>query len=261
MDFNKEIYTAHINDIEKVNEMKKLLDKIFIVIRNHSTLSTDFYDPYEIYLAKSILNRFDDINYHEVGGLQDSERKIMMLYPNYYEKKDIEDEISFLRLSGSLENLKHKDYLGSILGLGINRSKVGDILIHKDYTDVVVKKEISEYIIFNLEKIGKQKVSVLEIQENDLIPVDLEYKEINLTVSSLRLDTIISSIYNISRQESAKLINSEAVKVNFEKIDKTYREVNENDLISTRSYGRAIFESIDGLSRKGKFRITVRLLI
>jgi len=261
MKFDKEIYIAHIKDIDKLNEMKKLLDKIFNVVKNHIIISTDFYDPYERYLVKSILNRFEEIKYFEIGGLQDSERKIFMIFPNYYEVRDIVTEIAFIRIKGNLDGLKHKDFLGSILGLGIKRTKIGDILQHDKYADIAVKSEIKEFIIYNLEKIGRTNVLRTEIDVEDLIAVELEYESLNITVSSLRLDTIVCAIYNLSRQESAKLINSEAVKVNFEITDKMYRALNENDLISTKGYGRAIVESINGISKKGKFRITVKILV
>ncbi len=84
----------------------------------------------------------------------------------------------------------------------------------------------------------------------------MEYKDICVTVPSLRLDAIISSCWNLSRQYSQKLIKSDKVKVNWEPIDKASKEVSKGgDLISTRGYGRFILYSIDGISRKGRIKL------
>ena len=80
---DKEVYTSHIKDGEKIIKMRRILDKIDIVINRHLTQTTDFLDPYEVRLGESILNRFADINYIQYGGYSNSERKIIIIFPNY----------------------------------------------------------------------------------------------------------------------------------------------------------------------------------
>ena len=72
MRINKDEYTSHIREPEKLLEMRKIIDKIEIVLNNYMIEATDFLDPYERYLAKSILNRFEEISYIEFGGLINS---------------------------------------------------------------------------------------------------------------------------------------------------------------------------------------------
>lgn len=81
MKINRDIYTAHIKDKEKVLDMRKVIDKIEIVINNHVTEATDFFDPYERYLAKSILNRFMEIDYLEAGGVPLLKEKSWLFFP------------------------------------------------------------------------------------------------------------------------------------------------------------------------------------
>lgn len=261
MRIDKEKYVNHIQDNSRLIEMRQILDKIEIVMNNHIVESTDFLDPYSRLLAKSILNRFGEIGYLEQGGMEDLERQIITIYPDYYylENKDL--NIMALRLRGNIENLCHKDFLGSILGLGINRSKIGDILLHKDYVDIIVKKEIGDFIIFNLERVGNNKVSVEEIDLVDLSPAKSPYKEIQKTLSSYRLDVYISGTYNLSRQESTSLIKCGNVKVNWEPIDRVAKELEVGDVISIKGYGRSIFHSIEGLSKKGRIKSIIRILI
>lgn len=248
-------------DKDKLIDMKKIIDKIEIVLNNHIDESTDFLDPYERNLAKSILNRFADINYKENGGIKEAERKIINIFPNYLESSLVNDKIIGLRITGDLQGLSHKDYLGGILSLGIKRSKIGDILLQDEYTDFIIKEELSDFLIFNLEKIGNKNVSIKKISLDKLLPVKHKYKEINRVLSSNRLDSYISSCYNLSRKDSNSIIKSGKVKVNWENIEKASKEVEEGDIISVPAYGRSIFQSIEGITKKDNVKIIIRILI
>lgn len=261
MKINREAYTAHIKDKDKVLDMRKVIDKIEIVINNHVTEVTDFFDPYERLLAKSILNRFMEVNYLEQGGISLAERKVMVIYPSYFDSSIIPGYLTFFRIKGHLEGLTHKDYLGAILGLGIKRSKVGDILVHDDYTDIILKEEISGFVLLNLEKIGNRKISITEVYSDLLKAPETSYKEVKKTLSSYRLDVYISAVYNLSRQESLDLIKAGYVKVNWEPIDKNSKELIEGDIVSVRGYGRSILHSVEGLSKKGKIKATILIIL
>lgn len=240
--------------------MRRIIDKIEIVLDSHKIESTDFYNPYERKLARSILNRFLEIDYWEVGGLKDAERKAFLIYPDYYQLVESDVPIRGLMVYDYTGKYSHRDFLGSVLGLGINREKVGDILIHENYAQIVVKDEIADFILISLDKIGKEKVKVKEVSLKDITRGNVEYRDIHVTVPSLRLDAIISSSWNLSRQDSQKLIESDKVKVNWEPIGKVSKEVAKGDLVSTRGYGRFILYSIEGINRKGRIKIKIRLL-
>lgn len=261
MKIDKDRYTSHIKDNDKVIDMRRIIDKVEIVLNNHSTEATDFLDPYERLLAKSILNRFMEISYLENGGILQAERQIITIYPDYYDSTILPQNIVVLRINGDLEGLSHKDFLGAVLNLGIKRSKIGDILIHDEYADIIIKKEIGDFILFNLEKVANKKVSIEERSLETLTPVEALYKEVNKTLSSYRLDVYMSAIYNLSRQESMDRIKSGNVKVNWEPINKPAKELQIGDVISVRGYGRSILHSVEGLSKKGKIRANIRILI
>jgi RNA-binding protein YlmH len=218
MKIDREFYTSHIKDNEKLIEMRRILDKIENVLNNHTIETTDFLDPYERYLGKSIINRFE-VNYIEYGGLASAERKIFIIFPYYMDGNDIKIDLSFLRLNGDLEGLSHKDYLGAILNLGIKRTKVGDILVHRTYGDFIVKQEIGSFLLLNLERIGNRNVKISEINSDELTEPE-----------------------------------------EWEPIDKPSREINVGDIISTKGHGRAKLVSIDGLSKKGRYNSTIRIL-
>ena len=141
------------------------------------------------------------------GGYERAERSTVFIYPFYMEYEDIEDTLRFIQIEGNFKfkNISHKDYLGSLLGLGIKREKIGDIIIHDNFCQVVVSSDICDFIIVNLEKVSRNNVIVKEISRENIVNSSSKYKEISFTVSSDRLDCVISGMYNISRQESAKV--------------------------------------------------------
>ena len=260
MYIDKEKYTAHIIDNEKLIQMRQIIDKVESVLNYHTVEYTDFLDPYEIYLAKSILNRFH-IGYSEFGGIESAERKIIQLYPDYYDESSIRTPIKSLKIRGDISKLSHKDFLGALLNLGIKRSKVGDILVYEDNSVLIVKDEIMNFVLLNLEKIGSKNIEIEEVEFNDLSIPQVEYRELRELLSSTRLDIVISSAYNISRTDSQSIIRSGKVKVNWENINKVSKELEEGDIISVRGYGRIILYSLEGLSKKGKLRAIIRILI
>lgn len=261
MKINRDKYLFHITDKDKLIDMRRIIDKIEMVMNNHVQESTDFLDPYERLLAKSILNRFMEVNYIEYGGIDNAERKTITIFPHYLDNSTIEEEITVLRVTGDLEELSHKDYLGGMLGLGINRNKIGDILLHGEYVDFIVKNELSNFIVLNLEKIGNKKVTIEEKSLNELTTVEVQYKEINRVLSSYRIDSYISTCYNISRKESGNIIKSGGVKVNWENIEKLSKELEVGDMISVKGYGRSVFHSVEGLTKKDNLKAIIRILI
>ncbi|HZK33234.1 MAG TPA: YlmH/Sll1252 family protein [Tissierellaceae bacterium] len=261
MRINRDNYLLHITDKDKLIDMRKIIDKVEIVLNKHMEESTDFLDPYERFLAKSILNRFTEVDYFENGGISDAERKCINIFPYYLDKSTINKKIIGLRITGNLQGLSHKDYLGGILNLGIDRSKVGDILLHDDYTDFIIKEELSDFIILNLDRVGDKKVNIEKLTLEELSPVKLKYKEITRVLSSNRLDSYISACYNLSRKNSASLIKSGRVKVNWENIEKTSKEVLKGDMVSVRGYGRSVFHGVEGLTRKDNLKAIIRILI
>lgn len=258
---DREEYISHIHDIEEIADMRRILDKIEIVLRSYGIESTDFLSPYTRKLAKSILNRFIEISYSEIGGLEDAERQSILIYPEYHYLTKEDYPVSAIRLKGDMEGLSHRDFLGAVLNIGITRDKIGDILVHDYYADIMVKTEIKNFILINIDKIGNNNFKASEISFHELEEVEDEFREINQTLSSSRLDVYLSAAYNFSRKVSQGLIESGKVKVNWEPVDKTFIEVQEGDMVSVRGYGRSKLYSIDGLSRKDRLKVRIRILL
>ena len=197
------------------------------------------------------------------GGYDNAERKVIFIYPYYKEPEDIECPLEIVQVEGNFKfkEISHKDYLGAILNLGIVREKIGDIIIHENFCQVVVTSGICDFLTINLNKVSRNKVIVKKISRDDIIPNSPNYKDISFTVSSQRLDCIISGLYNISRQDSLKYINGERVHVNYEKITSPSKEVEDNSLISVRGKGRSIIINVGEITKKGRIKVQAKLIV
>ena len=221
---------------------------------------TDFLDPRQQFIVESIRGQYDMIESRAAGALEDAERKRVLLYPSYFEptESDYNMTVVEVRYPQKFVTLKHKDVLGSMMSLGIDRSKFGDIRVEEGSIQFVVATEVLDYVKANFVSIGKVKVHIEEVEDPSNYFKQLEeWVSENHTVSSLRLDTVLSSIFNVSRQKSASIIQSGKVKVNFSVKDQTSLELQELDLISVRGFGRIKLLLIEGRTKKDKIRLQI----
>ena len=255
--------TNHLKDIDLKNKMYQIIDKANSCMKNYDVKCSDFLNPYEVKNAISILNSNKDIKYTVDGGYDESERSVIFMYPFYMEYEDIENTLRFIQIEGNFKfkSISHKDYLGSLMNLGIKREKVGDIIIHDNLCQVIVSSDVCDFIIMNLEKVSRNNVRVKEISKEEIVYNPPNYKDISFTITSNRLDCVISGLYNISRQESTKLINGERVQVDYEKITSPSKEIKDEALISVRGKGRAKIINIGELTKKGKIKIQAKLIV
>ncbi|RDY24913.1 RNA-binding protein [Romboutsia maritimum] len=260
---DKSRLTNHLKDIDLKNKMFKVIDKANAALKNYDVRNTDFLNPYEIKNAIDILNSNSDIKYTVDGGYVNCERSTVFIYPYYMEYEDVQNKLRFLQIEGNFKfsDISHKDYLGALMNLGIKREKVGDIIIHDSFCQVIVSDDICDFIIMNLEKVSRNNVKIKEITREQIIYNSPNYKDISFTVSSDRIDCIISGLYNISRQDSLKFINGEKVNVNYEKITSPSKEIKEGSLISVRGKGRAKVTKIGDLTKKGKIKVQAKIII
>ncbi|WP_352419939.1 YlmH/Sll1252 family protein [Proteiniborus sp.] len=262
MTIDKTALIQHIKDREQILVLRRAIDKLERVLENYSIEYTDFLDPYQRKLCHSFLNRFKEVSFFEEGGLEDSERKSIVMYPIYIDRNDIEIPIKALRIDGSFKfkELSHRDYLGALMNLGIKREKIGDILIHKNYGTIITFEEIVNYIKYNLKMINKESVFVTEMDISELVEVEEEYTEKSLTLSSYRLDVFVSTICNISREKSSSLIKNGYVKVNWQTIGIPSKEIHVDDMISIRGFGRIKVTQNLGKTKKDRNKVVVRLI-
>lgn len=220
-----------------------------------------------IYTYSDFLNLYEQTTLFETikygyslqGGYPDAERKIAC----FGDEKDIcyppQPPITIIciePLSAKFsDDLTHRDFLGSLIGLGIKRETLGDIIIKDNVGYLFCLDSISKFIIDNLTKVKHTSVycSVCTELPENIFP---EPTEKTIIVASLRLDSIVSAVYNISRSKSSALIDGEKVFVNGKLTVSPSKNIEINDIISVRGCGRFRCTEILGDTRKGRTRIS-----
>ena len=238
----------------------KVLDKVKKYQKTGWVCNTNFLDPAEVAEIEPVVNKFPHCFY---GGYEDAERKILVLGQEFGEESNNFDELKdFLKIisieSNSGRKLSHRNVLGSILGLGVNRDVIGDILISEERVDVFVIKDISKYILQNLDKVGSERVKVYKNSFDNILKNEDDYKEIKTTVASLRLDALVSASTGVSREISCKLIENQKVKLNYKVVENTSKQIKVGDKISVRGYGRIELVEILGETRKDRIRVVIK---
>ena len=158
------------------------------------------------------------------------------------------------------EKLTHRDFLGSILALGIERSKIGDIVIRENVGYFFVKEEICEYILTSLERVRRTDVKV-SVSDDDLGGELYKTERRRLLAQGERTDALIAKLFNISRDDSQALFKKGVVFADGRQLNSASYIPKENEVISVRGYGRFIYRGYSSLSKKGKLNIEVDLYI
>jgi RNA-binding protein YlmH len=220
---------------------------------------TDFLDPRQQKIAEDILSMNKSICHTFSGGIAESERAVCLIHDENYELTEEEIPITILSITwskSSNKKLSHRDFLGSILGCGIKREKIGDIILDEGSAYVACMSDISRYLLYNLNKVGSVSVSVCETKQPHKKEEDI--KVIASTVASLRLDSVIATGYGISRAKAVETLKSGKVKVNWEDTVSSSREMKQGDIISLRGKGRIVLEEVAGTTKKDRIRITIK---
>ncbi|MER2027645.1 MAG: RNA-binding protein [Solibacillus sp.] len=221
---------------------------------------TDFLDPRQRFIVESIVQQSDDLHVFTEGIFEEAERKRMLIAPSYYEPPETDFQIAVYSLNYPTKfvQLRHPDVLGALLSIGLDRSKFGDIRLADNTVQFAVASEIADYVRAHLTGIGKVKVSAEEMDETTPFIQNMEqWVESSYTVSSMRLDVVLATIVNISRQKSQSLINAGKVKVNWTVREAVAFELQEGDIISARGYGRLKVILTEGRTKKDKIRLQV----
>lgn len=250
----------HIKDPKVSLSIKRVLDKINISTSKQSLEVTDFLDPYEQSLALAMINEFKGISFSLEGGYEKAEKRLFCFFPDFIEK-DANEEVACIEIK-STDNavLRHKDVLGTLLSLGIDRRKIGDIVIG-ERNFVLCKKEIANFIELNLKRINNFKVNPSKIALTNLIVSRETSKHKKVSLTSLRLDVYISQVYNLPRKDSLEYIKKGLVKVNHKPILVASYKIDEGDMVSVRGKGRTSLIAIQGTSKKGRINVDLEILI
>lgn len=245
--------------------LSQVLDKIEFSKTREKIEYTDFLDMYQISLVENFLRKIRFNNYQLFGGYDESERKILIVYPEKYNEKMIEKNYSKMLKIVRVElpeeehgKYSHRNYLGGIVKLGLKREKVGDILVSNDGADIIVVDDFADILKNELPSLTRFESSKIHVEElSNLRKKEIKIEEISIIVPSLRLDNIVSDLARTSRSKAAEIINQERVFVNGQNETKLSKQIKLNDVITIRGKGRFIIKEFTGTTRSGRTVIKI----
>ncbi|WP_405082469.1 RNA-binding protein [Paenibacillus chitinolyticus] len=227
---------------------------------HHKVKRTDFLDPRQAFILRTLVNRNPDVNCRLDGGYPDAERQRAILGPDYL---DLPGEDMGLRVlsvesgDSKFQALSHGDYMGAILALGMKRDKVGDINVSEQGCHFVVAEEAADYLHLNLSQVHRVHVTTEILPIDKLRPSAVKLEEMSLSVASLRLDGIVSDVFRLSRAKVLIPIGSGKCKVNWKPEENPSVPLQEGDVVSLQGFGRFRVLEIEGVTKKGRTRMKV----
>ena len=245
--------------------LAQILDKIEFSKQREKLEYTDFLDMYQVSLVKKFMKKIDFENYILYGGFENSERNVLIIYPDKYNLNMIEKNyskiIKVIRITLNDEEkgkYSHRNYLGGIVKLGMKREKVGDILVSDDGADILVKEETAETLKQELGTLTRFENARIEIVELENVrEQEIKLEELSIIVPSLRLDNFVSDLAKTSRSKAAQIIDSERVFINGQNETKASKQIKLGDVITIRGKGRFVVKEFSGTTRSGRTVVKV----
>lgn len=223
---------------------------------------TEFLDPRQAYIVETIVRQNSELSFQFYGGYEQAERKRCLIFPDYYEPtiEDFNIDLFEIVYPVKFASLSHGKILGTLVSTGIKRQYFGDIISDGEKWQVFIARETMNFVTAQVEKIGKIAVRLEERKYTEIIVPKDEWTLERTTVTSLRLDNLVSTVYNISRQRAKQLIESGKVKINWAENERPDFPLELLDIISVRGFGRIQIQELEGKTKKDKYRLLLGVL-
>ena len=257
MDKRKQIERIAENDEDRML-FARIYDRLTGAEQKNIPGVTCFLAPREQALTRQLLPHMELCFF---GGSPEAERNVCCWLPDYLDDSWLyadDSPIAAVRATFfEKDKLTHRDFLGSLMGCGIKRETVGDIYVGEGTCDFLVTREILPYVLDNLISAGRTKLHLEEIPLEALSGPQFTLKEIRDTVSSLRLDSIVGSGFNMARGKASALIETGKVSLNDLPCMKPDKLLAEGDKISARGFGKLILAQVGGKTKKDRISILI----
>ncbi len=257
---DKERFMHLAKNAEERQFLAHFLDLCLRARKERSCVFTDFLTPGEAILAEQAANGIADLVLYASGLVDGAERKVLAICHDQCGPSEEEFGLIALEIVSNNKKeleLRHPDVLGAMLGLGIVRKVLGDIIITPTAAYCICRENIAPVILGELQQVGRVGVTVSIVGVEDLPKKEENWPEISVSVASLRLDAVLAAVYHMSREEASRKIKSGQVKVNFREEIRPAINLEENDLVSVRWHGRFRIKATAGQTRSGRQRLII----
>lgn len=254
------------NNIDKIAQtgedrmlLAKVWDKISAGIRRNIQAHTGFLSPRELEMTRLLLGEPEGL--HRFGGYPEAERQMLIYLPDYLEEECLMDEDSPVVCLRAVyyegDTLSHRDFLGALMGAGIDRECVGDICVGKGSCDFFVTEEMAPYLLQSFDSAGRTKFRLRRVPLQDAQIPEPEVKIVKDTLASLRLDGVISAGFRVGRSAAAEYVSAGRAAVNGLPCTKGDKAVSEGDKISIRGLGKIRLAQVNGQTKKGRISVII----
>ena len=258
------------NNIEKIARngedrllLAKLWDKINAGVRRNIVANTCFLSPRELEMARFLFGDLPGL--HAFGGYEDAERRMLIYLPDYLDADALTNEDSpVICLRATFfqgDSPSHRDFLGALMGAGIGRETVGDICVGKGSCDFFVTEEIAPYIAQSFTSAGRTHLQIQRLPLTEAAIPEPEIKEIQDTLASLRLDSVIASGFRIGRSLASQHVTAGKAAIDGLPCEKPDKAVAEGAKISVRGLGKIKLVSVNGRTKKDRISVTIHKYI
>ncbi len=230
---------------------------------------TPFLSPGEQHHAADYL-RARGVEHRFFGGYAEAERQKLYLLPDYMQDVGEQDaqallaaygqstEIAVLHLQGSgYRALGHRDFLGALLHLGLERNVLGDIAVFEEEPGALLfcEEKISAFLMSELSRAGSDRLTVRRVTHESFSVPPRRYERMQDTVASPRLDAVAAALCRLSREKGGALVRAGQVELNYEREERGDRTVCDGSILSIRGYGKFRILSVTEQTKKGRFRL------
>ena len=246
--------------------LARVLDRAEQAEQRNIPACTDFLSPAQRTAAEDLLRRagVNPNRWCAWGGYDGAERQAIVFPPDWLEAADAPEQLPLRYLRATYrpeDKLTHRDILGSLMGLGIVREKVGDLLVSDSGCDIVVLDSVAEFLLQSWTGAGRAKLTVTEIGPENLHIPAVQCREVRDTVAALRLDAVASTGFRMARGKAAALIESGKVQVNWRECTKPDKPLSQGDTVSARGFGKFELAEVGALTKKGRLPILLKIYV
>lgn len=248
-----------LNRVENRAEIAKVLDKAEQAIKTWELVVTDFLSPPVLAEVNEIFAQLTEVQIIPWGGFPQAERKRVGIHREEIPCDVSQMPVAALDIAGNFlfDTATHRDFLGAILGAGVVREKVGDIIVLGERgAQVVVTPEMMDFFESSLVQVRSVPVKTKRIELSDLKVREPKKKEMTTVEASLRLDAIASYGFGLSRSKMVDAINNGDVRVNWKEVTQSSYNLKTGDLVSFRGKGRLEIGDIS-ITKKERYRIAL----
>jgi photosystem II S4 domain protein len=252
-----------LRDVQDRDVASRVLDKAEQALKTWEVESTDFLSPPDLVNVQTVFQRLTELHILAGGGYPQAERQRVAIARSEIPLEAVPLPLAALEISGNFlfDAATHRDFLGAILGTGIVRDKVGDVIVLGERgAQTIVVPELVEFLELHLTQVRSVPVKTRQIDLSELKIREPKTKELTTVEASLRLDAIASAGFGMSRSKMVDLIQGGDVRVNWKEVTQASHALKTGDLVAIRGKGRLTIGEI-AVTKKERYRVQmVRLM-